>query len=214
MNVAAQHPMRARGRRCFAGAGYTIMELMLAASISLLVLGAAYSFLFFALRALAGVSSQTVLNQKAGNALGFIQKRVRFATYLSADNSGNILTLGFDDDCSVDLDGDGKTYDDKNHYEQFKFVGINSTNVSDCATNQLVYISNTNTSGPQVLIAAGVRNLPGYKVFSITNNVITIIRFGVADPKTFRDHYQAIDLQGSSVSLNRPWTTNVIAIIP
>ena len=70
MNLAAQHPMRARGRRCFAGAGYTIMELMLAASISLLVLGAAYSFLFFCTASAGGSIQPDCSEPKGGQRAG------------------------------------------------------------------------------------------------------------------------------------------------
>jgi len=193
--------------------GYTIVEVMIASTLGLMVLAAGYSFLYFTLRAMSGVSAQSVMNQKGAGALEYIQSRARFATYMSTSASGNTLTLGFDDNYNVDSDGDGKTYDDKNHYEQFKFIGTNSTNVLACATNQLVYIPNTNSSYQRVLISSGVRNLPGFKVFSTANTVITVIRFGIADPKA-SDHYQAVDMQGSAVSLNRPLTKSVITIAP
>jgi Tfp pilus assembly protein PilW len=202
-----------RERHSPARAGHTIIEVLIAASVGLMVIAGAYSFLFFALRAMAGISSQTVLNQKGGNAIEFIQKRIRFATTNFVSTSGNTLTFGIDDNPTVDFDGDGKAYNDRNHYEQFKFVGINSTNITDCATNQLVYIPNTNSTTRQILISAGVRNLPGYKIFSAPNASLVIIRFGIADPSA-SDHYQAIDLQGTGVSLNRFWNTNVIGIYP
>jgi hypothetical protein len=192
---------------------YTIVEVMIASSLGLLVLAGAYSFLFFTLRAMSGVSAQSVMNQKGANALEMIQSRTRFATFMATSSSGDTLTLGFDDNYNVDSDGDGKTYNDRNHYEQFKFIGVSSTNVLACATNQLVYIPNTNSTYQRVLISGGVRILPGFKVFSTTNTVISVIRFGIADPKTL-DQYQAIDLQGSAVSLNRLWNTNVITIAP
>lgn len=192
-------------------AGYTIIELMIAATIGLMVVAGGYSFLYFALRAMSGVSAQAVLNEKGGNAIEFIQKRARLATYMATSSSGNTLTLGFDDNYSVDSDGDNKAYDDRDHYEQFHFVGTNSTNALACASNQLVYIPNTNSTYQRVLISSGVRNLPGFKIFSTTNTVITVVRFGLADPNQ-NDHYQAIDLQGSAVSLNRLWNTNIIII--
>jgi hypothetical protein len=203
---------RANGRG--GNAGYTLVELAVASTLGLMVLAGGYSFLSFALKAFSGVSAQTVMNDKGGNAVEFIEARARFATYMATSSSGNTLTLGIDENYNVDLDGDGKTYDDKDHYEQFQFVGNNSTNVLACATNQLIYIPNTNSTARRVLISGGVRNLPGFKIFSTTNTVITVIRFGIADPSP-NDHYQAIDLQGSAVSLNRPWTTNsIISITP
>jgi prepilin-type N-terminal cleavage/methylation domain-containing protein len=195
-------------------AGFTLVELMVASAIALMVLAAGYSFLSFALKAMAGASAQTVLNNKGGTAIEFIEARARFATYMATSTSGNTLTLGFDDNYNVDSDGNGKTYDDRDHYEQFKFQGTNSTNVLACAGNQLIYIPNTNSATSRVLISGGVRNLPGFKIFSTTNQVITVIRFGIADPNLNNDHYQAIDLQGSAVSLNRPWTNNIITIAP
>jgi len=193
--------------------GYTIIEVMIASTLGLMVLAAGYSFLFFTLRAMSGISAQSVMNQKGANALEFIESRARLATYMATSSSGNTLTLGFDDDPTRDTDGDAKTYDDRDHYEHFKFIGTSSTNVLACATNNLIYIPNTNSTYQRVLISGGVRNLPGFKVFSTTNSVITVVRFGIADPKT-SDHYQAIDLQGSAVSLNRLWNTNVITIAP
>ena len=192
---------------------YTIIEVMIASTLGLSVLAAGYSFLYFTLRAMSGVSAQSVMNQKGANVLEFIESRARFATFMSTSSSGDTLTLGIDENYNVDSDGDGKSYDDRDHYEQFKFVGTSSTNILACATNTLVYIPNTNSTYQRVLISGGVRNLPGYKVFSTANTVVAIIRLGIADPKA-SDHYQAIELQGSAVSLNRLWTTNVITIAP
>jgi len=193
--------------------GYTIIEVMIASTLGLTVLAAGYSFLYFTLRAMSGVSAQSVMNQQGANALEFIESRARLATYMATSSSGNTLTLGFDDNNNTDSDSDGKTYDDRDHYEQFKFIGTSSTNVLACATNTLIYIPNTNSTYQRVLISGGVRNLPGFKVFSTTNTVITVVRFGIADPKK-SDHYQAVDLQGSAVSLNRLWNTNIITIAP
>jgi Tfp pilus assembly protein PilW len=204
-------PIKFRGIK--RSAAFTIIEVMVASAIGVMVVAAGYSFLFFTLRAMHGISAQSVLNQKGANALEFIESRARFATYMVTNPSGNTLTLGFDDNYGADSDGDGKTYDDRDHYEQFKFIGINSTNIVTCATNQLIYIPNTNSTSQRVLISGGVRNLPGFKVFSTTNTVITVVRFGVADSYQL-DHYQAIDLQGSAVSLNRLYNTNVINILP
>ena len=201
-----------RGLRSPAESGYTIIELMIAAAIGLMVLTGGYAFLFFSLRAMGSVSAQTVLNQKGGNAIELIQTRVRFATFIFVNSSGDTLTLGIDDDYTADSDHNGRAYDDKDHYEQFKFVGVSSTNIQACATNQLIYISNTNSSVQRVLIPAGVRILPGFKVFSLTNNV-AVIRFGIADPRA-SDQYQSIELQGSALSLNRPLNPGVVSILP
>ena len=212
----ARHRFRATPeQRLAARAGFTMIELIVAAAIGTLIVGGAYLFLIFSLRAMAGVSSQAVLTQKGGNAIEIIQKRVRFATTNFVSPSGNTLTLAFDDNPAVDSDGNGRAFDDRNHYEQFKFIGFSSTNAADCLTNKLVYIANTNTGTQQILISTGVRNLPGFKIFStpVGYPTLVVIRFGVSDSSSI-NHYQAIDLQGTAVSLNRALNTSVISIYP
>jgi len=198
--------------------GVTLVEMLVAMAIGVLVVAGAMAFIYYAAYAVSGVTAQTLINQQAGNSIEFIQSRVRFATSISNDVSGNILTLGFDDNVALDTGSNGFptngiSWDDKDHFEQFKFIGVNSTNVSDCASNQLVYIPNTMSNVTRVLVPAGVRNLPGYKIFTMTNEVIAIIRFGIADNYQ-TDKYQSIDVQGTGVSLNRPRTNNVLSIIP
>jgi len=198
--------------------GATLVEMLVAMAIGVLVVAGAMVFIYYAAYAVSGVTAQTLINQQAGNSIEFIQSRVRFATSISNDVSGNILTLGFDDNLTVDsasngFSTNGISWDDKDHFEQFKFVGVNTTNVSDCTSNQLVYIANTQSNLTKVLVPAGVRNLPGFKIFTMTNQVIAIIRFGIADNyKT--DKYQSIDIQSTGVSLNRVQTNNVLSIIP
>jgi prepilin-type N-terminal cleavage/methylation domain-containing protein len=198
--------------------GVTLVEMLVAMAIGVLVVAGAMAFIYYAAYAVSGVTAQTLINQQAGNSIEFIQSRVRFATSISNDVSGNILTLGFDDNVALDTGSNGFltngiSWDDKDHFEQFKFIGVNSTNVSDCASNQLVHIPNTISNVTRVLVPAGVRNLPGYKIFTMTNEVIAIIRFGIADNYQ-TDKYQSIDVQGTGVSLNRPRTNNVLSIIP
>jgi Tfp pilus assembly protein PilW len=190
------------------------MELMVASSIGLLVMAAAMGFAYFSGIYLSGITAQTGLNQKGGNAIEFIQTKARLATSVAVDPSGNTLTFGFDDDPAVDSDGDGKTYNDKDHFEQFKFVGTNGTS-STLSTNSLVYIymPKTGPTNQQVLIPAGVRNLPGFNIFSISNSTTVVVRFGITDGY-LQDHYQSIDIQGTAVPLNRPAITNFISILP
>lgn len=202
-------------------AAFTLVEVMVSFSLGLLVIGGVSTFLYFESQSFSGITAQNVLNSQGGNTIELIQSRARLATSISNYSGGsftnypggNILSMTFDDDTSVDSDGDGKSYDDKNHIEQFKFIGVNSTNSANCMTNKLVYIPNTTSTNQRVLITKGVRNLPGYNIFNITNDVIAIIRFGIADVYT-KDFYQAIDIQGTAVSLNRPATTNFISVIP
>lgn len=207
---------QARGPRPTIASAFTLMELMVASSISLLVMAGAMAFAYYSGIYLSGITAQTGLNQRAGNAIEFIQTKARLATSVAIDPSGNVLTFSFDDDPAVDSDvpPDGKTYNDKDHFEQFKFVGTNGTS-STLSSNSLVYVymPKGGPTNQQVLIPAGVRNLPGFNIFSISNSTTVVIRFGVTDGY-LQDHYQSIDIQGTAVPLNRPAITNFISILP
>lgn len=171
------------------------------------------SFMYFSSRSFSGITAQNLLNAEAGNTIEFIQNRVRFATSISNSPDGNILTLGFDTNYSADSDGDGIAFNDRNYFEQFQFVGVNSTNYTACSTNRLIYIPNASSpNSNRTLIPKGVRNLPGWNIFTMTNKqVIAIIRFGIVDSLS-QDHYQAVDVQGTGVALNRFYNTNVLTI--
>lgn len=196
-----------------AKSGFTLVEVVVASGIMMIVLGGAMAFTNMAGVSISGITAQNIANGKAGETLELIQSRVRFATSISNNTSGNILTLGFDDNYTVDSDGDGKSYNDKNHFEQFKFVGVNSTNETACSSNSLVYIYNVAANQSRVLIPKGVRNLPLKNIFTLTNLTTAVIRFGIVDCNS-RDFYQAIEIQATAVSLNRPSTTNIIGILP
>jgi prepilin-type N-terminal cleavage/methylation domain-containing protein len=200
------------------GRGFTLMELMVASAIAFIFLTIGAVFVRFASTAISGITSQSVMNDQAGYTVQFIQDRARLATSISNDTSGNILTLGFDDNFSADSNGDGKRYNDRDHYEQFWFIGTSATNVY---TNLLVYLPNgspTNTpvlnaTNHQVLIASGVRKLLGQNVFSVVSSSIAIIKFGIVDSYDL-DHHQSIDIQTTAVPLNRTDVTNIISILP
>ncbi len=191
---------------------FTLVEVMVASAAGLLVMAGAMAFMNFAGISMSGITGQTILNQQAGNAIEFVQSRVRLATSVSNSLSGNTLTLSFDDDPTVDSNGDGKPYNDKDHFERFKFIGVNGS-TSTIITNKLVYIPNINNTNQQVLIPAGVHNLPGYNIFTVTNGATAIIRLSVVDTYA-GDHYQSIDIQATALPLNRSSTTNVISILP
>jgi prepilin-type N-terminal cleavage/methylation domain-containing protein len=192
--------------------GFTLIEVMVASSIGLLVIAGVMMFMSFSGTSLSGTTAQSLINGRAGYAIEFIQNRARLATCVSNDASGNVLTLGFDDDPNTDSDNDGKPYNDRDHFEQFKFIGVNgSTNT--ISTNRLVYISDTRNGAAKTIIPAGVHNLPGYNIFTVTNRVMAIIRFNLADGYS-RDHYQGIDIQATAVSLNRPTSVNIVTILP
>jgi Tfp pilus assembly protein PilW len=195
-------------RHCLA---YTLVEIMVASALGLLVMGGVMAFLWFCGLGVSGVGAQALCSQRGGNAAEFIQSRARFAINASNDFSGNVLTLAFDDYPTNDSDHNGITYDDLDHFERFQFIGINSTN--NYAGNKLIYIPDISKSNQVVLIPTGVRNLPGYPIFTVTNSATTIIRFGIVDGYG-RDHFQSIDLQTMAVPLNRPKATNIIATFP
>ena len=197
-----------RARACLA---FTLVEIIVASALALLVMGGVMAFLWFCGLGVSGVSAQALCNQRAGNAAEFIQSRARFAIDASNDASGNVLTLAFDDNPTNDSDKNGITYDDMDHFERFQFIGNNATN--NYAGNMLIYIPNITNKNQVVLIPTGVRNLPGYPIFTVTNSATTLIRFGVVDGYG-RDHFQSIDIQSMAVPLNRPKGTNMIATFP
>jgi prepilin-type N-terminal cleavage/methylation domain-containing protein len=193
-------------------AGFTLPEVLVASAISSLVLAGTMTFLWFSGLAMSGATTQALLNQEAGNALEFIQSRARLALCVSNDTSGNTLTLGFDDNPTIDLNSDGRFANDTNHFERFQFIGINGS-ATNSSTNHLVYIPDISKTNQRTLIPSGVRNLPGDNIFRVTNGFITIVRFGIVDGYNL-DHYQSVDVQGTVVPYNRPVTTNIIGIIP
>ena len=201
------------GLRLRARAGFTLIECMVSSAVLLLIVGGVMTFINFAGVSASGITAQNVASAQAGYAIELIQNRTRFATSISNNAAGNSLTLGFDDNYTVDSDGDGKTYNDKNHFERFSFLGVNSTNYAACSSNRLVYLPNVSSAASYVLLPNGVRNLPRYNIFTITNQTIAIIRFGIVD-RNAKDYYQAVEIQGTAVSLNRPAATNVISILP
>jgi len=207
--VQASERSRAQRRAC---SGFTLMEVMVASAVGLLVMGGAMAFMQFAGTSMSGVTAQSGINQQAGNAIEFIQSRARLATMVSNDASGKVLTLAFDDNPLVDSDGDGKAYNDQNHFERFQFLGLNgSTNTA--STNSLVYIPDISGTNRQVLISSGIHTLPGYNIFTVTNRSTAIIRFRIV-PAYAAGHYQSVDIQATAVPLNRPPGTNVISIVP
>jgi hypothetical protein len=188
------------------------VEVLVAMGIGTLVVGATMMFLYTSGFTASGVTAQALCNQKAGYALEFLKSRAQLAVCVSNDSSGNTLTFGFDDDPTVDSDHDGIAYNDRDHFERFQFLGTNGTAIVS-STNSLVYLPDITRTNRRVLIASGVRNLPGYSIFTVTNLATTIVRFGVVDTYG-RDHYQSIDIQATAVPLNRPAATNFIGILP
>jgi prepilin-type N-terminal cleavage/methylation domain-containing protein len=201
-----------RGRfaqRC----AFTLMEVLVASSIAGTATVAALVFMNFARISVSGIMAQAKVSDSAARAIAHIQSRIRVATSITADASGNTLTLGFDDDYSTDSDGDGVTYNDHDHYETFQFIGTNGTNSITALSNRLVYTPKVGVAGRQDLLSSGVRNLPGYNIFSVPYPGTVVIRFGVVDSIT-RDRFQGIDIQATGLSLNRPASSSVVGVLP
>jgi hypothetical protein len=204
---------QAKWRRSADRAAFTYLELLVASSCGILVVASTMVFMLFARVSVSGIAAQVKVSDTAGHALAFMQSRIRLATSLTVDATGNTLTLGFDDNLTVDSDGDGVTYNDKDHYETFQFVGTNGTGTTTAAGNYLVYTPKVGVAGNVVLVRSGVRNLPSYNIFTIANSTAVLVRFGVVDTNT-RDRFQSIEIQATGVPLNRPASSNVMGIIP
>jgi type II secretory pathway pseudopilin PulG len=202
-------------RRRKATAGYTLVEMLMAFGIGSALMGGTATFMFFAAKASSGITSQTMANQQAAHAIELIEDRVRLATLVSNDVTGNILTLGFDTNNLADSGngGNGVAWGNQDYFEQFKFVGANTTNFAACTGNQLIYIPNTTSTNCRVLISSGVRNLPGHSVFFVTNTVLATICFGVVDVNP-QDNYEHIEIQAMAASLNRPQVNTMVTILP
>jgi len=212
MNSPGSFSNKAMRRRSAGQSAYTFVELLVASACGSLVAASAMVFMNFARVSITGTASQAMVSDSAGQAIAFMQTRIRYATSVAVDAPGNTLTLGFDDDYTVDSDGDGVTYNDKDHYETFKFTGTNGTSAATSASNRLTYTPKAGANS-SVLVRFGVRNLPGYNIFSVANSTTVLMRFGVVDPNA-RDRFQSIDIQATGVPLNRPASSNVISIGP
>jgi len=187
---------------------FTMMELIVALGLALLVIAAAMDFFCVTGRTLSGTTTQCELNDQAGYSIEKIQNAVRLATYMSNDASGNTLTLAFDVNPLVDADGDGIPYNDKDVYSRFQVQNIGT---SSNPTNALLYWDDITQSNQTVLIKSGIRNLPGWNVFTVTNGGTVLIHFGLMDTYA-NDFYQSIEIQGAAVSRNRQAQTNTISI--
>lgn len=192
---------------------FTLLEVLVASSCAVLIIACVFVFMNFARVAVSGIMAQTMVSNTAAHAIAFIQSRIRLATSVKTDVSGNTLTLGFDDNYNVDSNSDGLPYNDQDHYETVQFTGTNGTNSANSSSNRLIYTPKVGVSGNSILVPFGVRNLPGLNIFSLGSPNTVILRFGVVDSGT-RDRFQSIDIQSTGVSLNRPASSSVIGITP
>jgi hypothetical protein len=189
------------------------MEILVASACGSLVIIGVLIFMNFARLAASGIMAQAMVSDTAARTIAHMKDRIRLATSITVDATGNILTLGFDDNYNVDSDGDGNLYNDQDHYEVFQFTGTNGTNSATASSNSLIYTPKVGVSGSKVLVSSGIRNLPGYNIFTLANPGAVIIRFGVVDTYT-RDRFQSIDIQATCLSMNRPASSSTIGVIP
>lgn len=213
MRFPGDYPGKAEWKPFANRSAYTLLEVLVASSAAALVIGCALVFMKFARVSVSGILSQAIVSNTSAHAIAHMRRRIQLATSTTTDAAGNTLTLGFDDNYQTDSDGDGSTYNDRDHYETFQFTGTNGTSAAAASSNCLVYTPKVGTPGSSLLVRFGVRNLPSYKIFTIPNPGTVVIRFGVVDINA-RDRFQSIDIQGTGVSLNRPVSSNVISILP
>jgi len=203
---------RKTGRGLGSGTAFTLFELSIALGIAMLVIAGAMTFIAMASRSVSGITAQTFLNDRVSHASAFIFSRVRLATSSSTDASGTTLTLGFDDDYRTDTDKDKNLYNDRDHFEIFQFVDGDGKEAT-LADNKLIYKARSHQAETTVLLPSGVRKLPGWNIFSVTNAATVLLHFGVADDYD-NDRYQACDIQTALVPRNRPVATNLVTILP
>jgi len=187
---------------------------LVAMGISALVLTGAATFITMAATSLSGTTSQTFINYRSRSSSEFIFSRILFAVKVDngGDATGNTLRVGIDEDPTVDSDGDKITWDDKDHYEVFQ-VQEGDGLVTLFGDNRLIYKPTENQAQTVVLIASGIRALPGKPIFTITNGATVLVNFAVVDNYA-RDGYQTCDIQGAVVPRNRALSTNVVTSIP
>ena len=205
----AQQPPGTRPR-----AAFTLLELMIAAALSTVVLAVSATFILMSAQSSSAIVQQAQLNERAGHASEFIFERIRFATSITQDISGNTLTLGYDTNFLVDSDvpPDKKTYNDHDYFETFQFVNGDGNDTST-TNNCLIYKPRADLAITNVLIKTGVRKLPNKPVFTVTNGATVIVRFGLLDCFA-SDGYQEVDVKATFVARNRSSTTQVITILP
>ena len=197
---ASHHSRRFVVRR--ARAAFTQPALLVATAIAMFVMSGFFVFSDFAGRSLAGITRQNLLNQKAGYAADYMVSRVRLATFVTNDASGNTLILAFDDDVNTDSDADGLRGNDRNHWELFQFQNGDGSDTT-MADNKLIYRPNTNSTASTTLINANLRKLPGVPVFTITNQASVLINYGMLDSGAGA-RSQTIEIRTQAVRRNRP----------
>jgi len=193
-------------------AAFTLVELLIASILMALILVASVVFTIFASRSISGTVAQSTVNTQAGHAIEFVQMRARIATSVSINPGGNVLTLGFDDDTNFDSDNDGTAYNDRDHQEEFS-IRDKDGQIATTGDNALIYRPKLGTPAEKLLVPIGIRKLPNKNFFTLTNGSAVLVRFGIIDSYA-RDYYQAIEIEGTVLPLNRTLSTNFVSVVP
>lgn len=191
-------------------AAFTLVETLFAVGIGTIVLAMTGTFITMAVRSTSGIVAQTMFNTQAGRTSELMFNRIRFATSLTNNAAGDTLTMGFDDDFQVDSDGDGKTYDDRNHYEIFQFTQgqllyYSMTTNSIFGTTNVLIKSSANTS---------VTNVPNQSFFAVTNATTTVIVNYLLVDRYASDGYQSCAIQTMFLARNRTDPSTVVLLLP
>jgi type II secretory pathway pseudopilin PulG len=104
------------------GAGFTMLEIIFAATIMAMAGVAFVSVMNFSGYAMFDITQQTAFNNSASNTTLQIIQRTRYSHTVEVSNSGNTLTLSFDDNYKKDEDGDGNFYNDTDYQETFEYA--------------------------------------------------------------------------------------------
>jgi hypothetical protein len=193
-------PLIQRGRSS-RKSGFTILEFVIAVGVALLLTGVFALFSESTGRILASLTQQSAHNQTAGNGVEFMVGRVRQANSVSVDGTGNTLTLSFDDDPSVDSDGDKKAWNDRDHWEQFTYLD-SDTNANTLANNYIVYSPNTNLSATSILVPSSTRKISGLPIFTLASSNTVLINFGLLTTNA-TPFSQAIEIRTRAVLRNK-----------
>ena len=196
----AIHPPSSTGSRRRA-AGFSITELTLGLALGALVIGAVLVFTEGASRTLVSLTSQSSHNQFAGNGTEFMIQRIRAANTARVDTAGMTLTLGFDDNPDSDSNGDKVKWNDRDHFEEFRFVDDDNS-LTTLKDNRINYRADTAISNSTTIVPAETRKLSGQPIFSVLNNSTVVITFGLLSTNA-SPFSQAIEIRTIAMLRNR-----------
>jgi len=99
-----------------------MLEIIFASTIMAMAGVAFVSVMNFSGYAMFDITQQTAFNNSASNTTLQIIQRTRYSHSVEVSNSGNTLTLSFDDNYKTDTDGDGNFYNDTDYQETFEYA--------------------------------------------------------------------------------------------